>query len=678
MSWQMIVLIESDASRPLARRFLSLPYSRQPRQGSYFDTAIETITRTWPETPTFRHLSIVQDVPPRFSVPHLVKRMARVKLAKEKQEQKRLLQEAQGGTASGEVDGDGEEKKRDGLPSSDEANSDSGSEPSDDDEAWDALADAHPVEPKTGYTGQGPFPYLSGRLADAKPSTFAQPVVFHDITCLARLARSPGSWHVRDLRLRCPGRDVVKTLSEGGDTPHDAQGRRWFPRLRYLDVSTSNVRLDGWLPVLLRRYSKLEHIVLDRTNLFGFRGKDSGQILCADLARMCAGMVGIQRAKERERELTRLEEVQRRREAVLERERQRRISAERPIREENEGEEDGEDEEEDEEELEFDENGDPIERPPRRRRPVPEPEPEPEPVQYRAMERARPRRNRRTIAVATFSVRENSRRNRTNDRVGVEDDADLVIPPPQSICMVLPSLSRLKSVNLGGESLPLDQTKLDAWEKGFRAGWKDGIDKAYEWATRVGERYDRALKAAEAWKSAEQLEFGPGSKTAKGKRGPSPLLLPNGKPRTRPPLDVRLYRYPWPQETIREEDEVADPDDPYAGLIRVETDENWKDVYLRYLGEAGERCAADATIVNQDGRVDPAPKPEISSSTLSGPVLCCIPDCEGPMRRGDGGERVDGRAGMKLVNGRVVIRGGFKHKPGCGHAYAANVWSNQV
>ena len=604
--------------------------------------------------------------------------MARVKLAKEKQEQKRLQQQQEQHERhddSTPTPTSMSTARPDLLPSSDDGDGESGSlsESSDDDETWDALADAHPVEPKTGYTGQGPFPYLSGRLADSKPSTFAQPVVFHDITCLARLARAPASRHVRDLRLRCPGRDVVKTLSEGGDTPHDAEGRRWFPRLRYLDVSTSNVRLDGWLPVLLRRYNKLEHVVLDRTNLFGFRGKDSGQVLCADLARMCAGMVGIQRAKERERELTRLEEVQRRREAVLERERQRRISAERPIREENEDGRDDEDGDEDEDELEFDDNGDPIQRPPRRRR-----APEPEPIQYRPMERARPRRNRRTIAVATFSVRENSRRNRVHDRANVEDDADLVIPPPQSVCMVLPSLSRLKSVNLGGEALPLDQIKLDAWDKGFRAGWKDGIDKSFEWAARVGERYDRAVKAAETWRSAEQHEFTQGSSSGRGgagKRGPSPLLLPNGKPRTRPPLDVRLYRYPWPEETINEEDEVPDPDDPYAGLIKVEPDENWKDVYLRYLGEAEARCAADATIVNQDGgRVERGP----SETSSSGPVLCCIPDCEGPMRRGDGGERVDGRAGMKLVNGHVVIRGGFKHKPGCGHGYAANVWSNQV
>lgn len=568
----------------------------------------------------------------------------------------------------------GVEMARPGLPSSDEHEHGSGesSEESDDDEAWDALADAHPVEPKKGYTGQGPFPYLSGRLADSKPSTFAQPVVFHDITCLARLARSPASRHVRDLRLRCPGRDVCKTLGEGGETPHDAQGRRWFPRLRYLDVSTSNVRLDGWLPSLLRRYHKLEHVVLDRTNVFGFRGKDSGGVLCTDLARMCAGMVGIQRAKERERELIRLEEVQRRREAVLERERQRRISAEAPIREEN---EDGDEDDDDEEEIEFDDHGDPIPRPPRPARSTVA-EPEPEPV-YRPMERARPRRNRRTVAVATFSVRENSRRNRANERATEEDDVDLIIPPARSVCMVLPSLSRLKSINLGGEALPLEQAKLDAWDKGFRAGWKDGIDKSFEWACRVGERYDRAIKAAEAWRTAEQLEWNRGSASGKGgKRGPSPMLLPNGKPRTRPPLDVRLYRYPWPEEVIKEEDEVADPEDPYAGLIKVEPDENWKDVYLRYLGEAEARCASDAIIVNQDGAVDTPPA--TTTTTSSGPVLCCIPDCEGPMRRGDGGERVDGRAGMKLVNGRVVTRGGFKHKPGCGHAYAADVWSNQV
>ena len=638
------------------------------------------MTRQWPERPQFTHFSIVQDVPPRFSVPHLVKKMARIKLAKEmtkEREERAAAKINHGGKVEPAEDESVQEQARAGLPSSEDELEGDTSEGEDGDDAWDAMMDTTPVEPAKGYTGHGPFPYLSGRLADARPATFAQPVVFHDITCLARLARSPAARHVRDLRLRCPGRDVVRTLAEGGESPGDAQGRRWFPRLRYLDVSTSNVRMDGHLPTLLRRYASLEHLVLDRTNLFGFRGKDGGKELCAELARLISGMSGIQRSKERERELTKLEEDERRRQAIVERERLKRLRIEQPIREQDEGAENNED---DADEVEYDEDGEIVVRP---ARPPPAPEPEPEPMVYRPAERARARRARRTIAMSSFSVRENTRRNRVHDRTDEEQDTDLVIPPAQAITMILPSLPRIKSINLGGEVLPLDQAKLDAWDKGFRAGWKDGLDKAYEWAIRVGERYDRAQKAADGWRSAEELERmrtggGKNGKMGSGKhqqypsKGPSPLMMPNGKPRTRPPLDVRLYRYPWPEEEVDVKD--VNPEDPYAGLIRVGPDENWKDVYLRYLGEAGARSAADTAVVQRED----APTASSFYTRDSGPVLCCIPDCEGPMRKGDGGERVDGRGGMKIVNGQIVVRGGFKHTPGCGHEYGATVFSKQT
>jgi hypothetical protein len=616
--------------------------------------------------------------------------MARLKLAKE------LAQRNRPGSTSDVKPSDSLDLQVDDsstprLLSSEDEIQESSSEDEDGDEAWDALMDTTPVEPAKGYTGHGPFPYLSGRLADAKPATFAQPVVFHDITCLARLARSNGAKHVTSLRLRCPGRDVVKTLSESSspsETPNDVRGRKWFPRLRYLDVSTSNVRMDGYLPTLLRRYAALEHLVLDRTNLFGFRGKDGGKELCADLARLISGLSGIQRSKERERELLKFDEDARRKRAIGERDRLRRLRVELQQQQQqqqtiNQRDENGSAGDE-EDEIEYDEDGEIIVRPPPTTSSRPEHELEPEPITYRPAQRAQPRRNRRTIAVSSFSVRDNTRRNRAHDRVEQQDDLDLIIPPSDTISIVLPALSRIKSINLGGEALPLDQKKLDAWDRGFRAGWKDGLDKAYEWANRTGERYDRAIKAAESWRSAEQLEFmrtggksttkPGGSKGGNKRTEPSPLLMPNGKPRTKPPLDVRLYRYPWPEEQLDEEHDL-DLEDPFAGLIRVGTDENWKEVYLRLLGEAEARCAAD-TVVKQD--VSASAHIPIDTTSTSGPILCCIPDCEGPMRKGDGGERVDGRGGMKIVNGQVLVRGGFKHKPGCGHEHGTMVWTKMA
>jgi hypothetical protein len=539
------------------------------------------------------------------------------------------------------------------------------------DEAWDALIDTTPTPHTQGYTGHGPFPYLSPALESSKPKTFAQPVVFHDIRCLARLACSPSARNIKELRLRCPGRDLGRVLTELGEG-NDRIGRRFFPRLSFLDLSTTDIRTDGSLLLLLKRFPRLTHLILDRTNLFGFRGKDGGEGLCTELGIACAGLVGMQRGKEREREISRVEGEGRRVLAIERRDRERRERQEREamgiVTEDNEDEdEDGNGDEEEEEEA-FDEDGERIVRPPRAR---PRVEPVPE---IRELERARPRRNRRTVAVASFSIRENTRRNRLNDaaRQG-QDDSDLVIQPPDILSLVLPPLSCLKSINLGGEVIPLDTRKMDSWERAWRKGWKEGLVKLYEWAGRVGERYERARKAADGWKTAEEMERRRtggnkgGSSRGKKTNGTQPdgiLLMPNGKPRTRPPLDVRLYRYPWP-----EEENLVDLDEtnPYAGLVLVKDDENWKDVYLQYLGEAESICAQqdlDASTTSNNDRAIP--------------VLCSIPDCEGPMRRGDGGERTDGRSGMKLVNGQILVKGGFKHRQGCGHLYSKSIWTSQM
>lgn len=223
-----------------------------------------------------------------------------------------------------------------------------------------------------------------------------------------------------------------------------------------------------------------------------------------------------------------------------------------------------------------------------------------------------------------------------------------------------------------------------------------------EWATRVVGNYERAVKAADAWKSAEELEKmrtgakgsdGASSSSARragggsggGVRGKkpatsSPLVMPNGKAKTRPPLDVRLYRYPHPGEAIAESAEpgIDMNEDPFAGLVRVNPGQDWKDIYLAYLGDAEATCAADAGASDNSTTALTSQVSYSVPHAQGPPVLCCIPSCEGPMRKGDSGERVDGRSGMKIVNGKVMVKGGFKHRKGCGHEYASGIWTSGV
>lgn len=657
-------------------------------KGSYFDSAIESLINNWGEVKSLTHVALVQDIPPRFSVPHLVKRLERL-----------ARSGADSGVTSGTVTTVASSRTGSDIEDEEGAGDGNGNgggegeaivtelaDDPDDDVTYanslERLADATPVEPR-GYTGHGPFPFLSEELArDLRPKTFAQPIVFFDIRCLARLATAKASRHVTHFRLRIPCRDIAKVLCE--PVNDGTNGRSFFPSLRYLDISTTNIRIDGWFPTLVKRYDKLQHLVLDRTNLFGFQGKDNGAELCETLGKECV-MVGLARAKEREREIGAWDQEERKRFAIREREKRRAAEAarneaarlrarqaeqERAERRAN-GETDLSDDDEDGPEQEG------AEEQAQASSSTPAAFPEHNRVSP-ALARARARRAARSIAFATFSIRDNTARNRANQSGSTNADDLIDIPDSNLSVFILPPLPTLNTVSIGGEATKLTREKSRQWEKHFHTGWKDGLDKLIDWANRSVEKYERASRLARQWRQQEEGSFATAkASSGSGNGGAGASIKGNtkaggGKPlstlKTKPPLDVRLYRYPQTPEEIASAiaTTIDDPKNPFSGLIQVnrDTDHNSSDIYSDWKSpylEAKAEAEASALAAEHGNDLH---QPSV--------ILCCVPDCEGPMRRGDEGDRLDGRSGMKLVNGAVSAT--LKHRPGCGHLVGRQEW----
>ncbi|KAJ9120813.1 hypothetical protein QFC22_002747 [Naganishia vaughanmartiniae] len=522
-------------------------------------------------------------------------------------------------------------------------------------EIEEEMEDTTPVEPR-GYTGHGPFPFLSDRLDGAKPRTFAQPLVFHDIRCLQRLAVSDAAKYLTHLRLRAPSKDIARVLSETGE---GKVARMHFPQLEFLDLSTTNLRHDGWFTMLLKRYDKLEHLVLDRTNIFGFQGKDAGAELCAELGKAIV-MSGLARSKEREREIASWELAQRRRAAERERSRLRELANRpNPIREEDENEDDGSGTDDGQRQVSS------------------------AAVSSTAAPTMAPlvlNRNRRRVvrsaAHSTFSIRETSRRNR-GPGGAIEDDDDLVIAPPNTLALVLPALPTLKTINIGGEGgNNMNPERAAEWDRKLHLGWKDGLDKVWDWAQRVGEKYERSVKAARQWEmqeSSDGMSHSGSSKNAKhgsgARKAASSSASSANKSKTRPPLDIQLYRYATAQES---KEHIVFPDeDPTIGLIPINPlEEDWKLAYTSALADVESWLAAI-----QAGRdLDELYQEEGGRSA----VLCTVPDCEGPMRKSEDGKREDGRSGMSLVNGKIVLKGDMQHRAGCGHIVARQTFGGDA
>ncbi|WVO24336.1 uncharacterized protein IAS62_005700 [Cryptococcus decagattii] len=590
--------------------------------GSYFDTAIETLTRQWPVCPNFTHISIVQDLPPRSTAPNTARNSATSSLANSFADM-RMTDTAPASTA----------------PSSDSEEASGVFTPP------TSVDDPDPNPTDAGrskaYTGHGPFgnPYLNEKLGITRPKHFAQPIVFFDIQCLASFGAAAVAANLTHLRLRVPSRDLARVLIM--PPPRGGYNRVLFPELRYLDISTTNVRLDTTLSTLLKQYSKLEHLVLDRVNLFGFTAREKGLELCNDLGGVIVN-AGLMGSKEKERQITAWEVAERVRMAEAATEAARQVEARQREQEEQQGDREAEED--------------------RRAREAQE-------EIQRNLELMRSRRGHRSAAHSTFSLRDR-RRTGTSTSTTSTSTNNLPLPPQDKLYMVLPPLPTLKTICIGGEAHTLPASKVAQWEGQFHAGWMEGLEKILGWATHLADKYERGKRKAEEWVVKERGKNAggsnprtgtSGSNTGKGKGKGKPSSTSSSaaaKALPKPPTDIRLFRFPLPSETLscRSGDEENDepehkkpgPFNLTAGLIEVIPSSPSDRSYLNPYREA----LADAQLhKDKQGGVG-APC-----------VFCTIPDCEGPARRGAEGEKVDGRGGM-----------GGKHKEGCGHMIGRRTW----
>lgn len=447
------------------------------------------------------------------------------------------------------------------------------------------------VEPK-GYTGHGPFPYLAEKLGWARPTSFAQPIVFFDIKCIARFGASPVARHLTHIRLRVPSRDVATVLTSP---------MRLFPSLRYLDISTTNVRMDTTLSALLRNYHRLEHLVMDRVNLFGFQARDKGMDMCRELGGMVLS-AGLARGKERERLIAAWDVAERTQIAIAAAPRTAPANGA----------------------AQAASNGGPV------------PGGETEAIIARA------RRGHRSANQATFSLRDRSRLRSTSTSAAPSLPPNITLPPTDRLYLVLPPLPSLKTLCIGGEAHHVPPHKVRDWTNEFHSGWREGLGKVMGWAGHVGERYERAKKKADEWIVQEIRSGGSSAKasTAGGNSKGKGRALPKVS-MIKPPTDVRLFRFPLAGE---EPDHAFDEADPTSGLVEIHP------AGREYL-DAYKGAIADAEMYANDHSYTPPC------------VLCMVPDCEGPVRRGDEGLKVDGRGGMDGV-----------HASGCGHEVGRRIW----
>ncbi|OJT08972.1 hypothetical protein TRAPUB_106 [Trametes pubescens] len=132
---------------------------------------------------------------------------------------------------------------------------------------------------------------------DLAPTNFAQPLVFFRLDPLSALAVSPLADHLKQFRLRIPGRQIARHL-------HTIMHS--FPALEFLDLSTSNVGSHD-VAGLLGRLRELQILVLDGCPIVSQRVDvqiDAGDpfLQWAELGEALA-LAGVARATEREKRL---------------------------------------------------------------------------------------------------------------------------------------------------------------------------------------------------------------------------------------------------------------------------------------------------------------------------------------------------------------------------------------
>ncbi|KAI0756577.1 hypothetical protein C8Q80DRAFT_1129401 [Daedaleopsis nitida] len=129
------------------------------------------------------------------------------------------------------------------------------------------------------------------------PTSFAQPLVFHQLNPLTLLAASPLCHDLRHLRLRVPRRQICRYLHAKPCS---------FPSLELLDMSTSNVSIRD-LEGLLAHVSSIRTLVLDGCPVVTQRTDiqlDAGEpfLQWMELGQTLA-LAGVRRASEREKQL---------------------------------------------------------------------------------------------------------------------------------------------------------------------------------------------------------------------------------------------------------------------------------------------------------------------------------------------------------------------------------------
>ncbi|KAF9469668.1 hypothetical protein BDZ94DRAFT_17999 [Collybia nuda] len=135
---------------------------------------------------------------------------------------------------------------------------------------------------------------------------FAQPIVFFRLDpVLSHLVHSPLSCgSLKYLRIRVPARAIVQALITHLN-PRPDLGSSMPPLIELLDASTCSI-LDTDIDTLLVTFKKLKHLILDRcVNLLrGGTGPGMGQELewWSALGKRCA-LVGVRRAREKEKEI---------------------------------------------------------------------------------------------------------------------------------------------------------------------------------------------------------------------------------------------------------------------------------------------------------------------------------------------------------------------------------------
>ncbi|KAH8107748.1 hypothetical protein BXZ70DRAFT_903215 [Cristinia sonorae] len=126
------------------------------------------------------------------------------------------------------------------------------------------------------------------------PTKFAQPFVFHRLDPFSTLCRAPSMDALSNFRLRVPSRQISRFIYQ----PH-----RSFPALKLLDLSTCDVRgVD--VEAILGRFTKLEHLILDKCNLITQKELPEGG---ADSQWAAIGKImalsGVKRTKDREKKV---------------------------------------------------------------------------------------------------------------------------------------------------------------------------------------------------------------------------------------------------------------------------------------------------------------------------------------------------------------------------------------